>query len=248
MKRLNLAYVFVVSAAMLLEGCAVKSPKAAEEREAWLESLNDSIALYREQSVQVESALDLQRKEVENIISEFTYVNNPREVEGYYLYKGWEQRYRERQPGLLARITEDERLELTATYVGEPFNQIGVEAGTEVVKSQVVPHDQALNYRIESDRRSTVSFSGSAADSIGEFIALNKNKDIKLLFYQGKCVGVTSLGKGVSDMIGATWQLYAAQKKMHQLEKELTRLSGKTAACRRLMDSADKNELTNQHK
>lgn len=218
-------------------GCRKKTPAAVEEREKWILSLNDSVALYQKQSDSVASLLSETRNRISEIIGDFDYVSNPREVEGYYIYKGWKQRYPLKQTGLLARITESEGLELIATLTGAHFNEIGVSAGSTTLSSEVVPHDQALNYR--AGNLNTVCFSGNKADSIAGLISENESSSVNVVYLNPGKTGAISLPEDEKKMIAATWRLYSLQKSVHNNEKELPRLSGKIAACRRMLESAD---------
>lgn len=223
--------------ALMLPGCKVKTPEAVKEREAWLDSLNDSIAKYEKQREEVESRLATARERVGIMVEHFDYVNNPREVEGYYIFDGWKNRYPMKQTALVARVTQDIRFELIATLTGAHFNEIGVSSAGETVASEVVPHDQAFNYR--AGNLNTVSFTGEKADSIGSFITRHCNDEITVAYLEGKRTGSLSLPSDEKQMIARTWELYSAQLNMHTLEKELPRLSGKIAACRRMLESRD---------
>lgn len=233
------SYISSLLSFMLIasSGCAPKKPEAAEQREKWLTSLNDSIAMYQNKLQTVNDSLQEARKRVGEIIGNFEYVNNPREVEGYYILNGWKNRYPLNQTGLVARVTEDERFELIATLTGAHFNEIGVTAGGMTVQSEVVPHDQALNYRANS--LNTVCFTGPKADSIGALIASNESGRISVTYLNGSRTGSFKLPDNEKSMIAATWHLYHRQSSVHSLEKELPRLSGKIAACRRMLEEAD---------
>ena len=102
-----------------------KSDKAVE-RERWIESLNDSVALYKSQIDSATSRLEELHDNVGLMLQDFEYVNNPREVEGYYIYKGWRQRYPLQGNGLVARISKDEGLELIACHKGAPFTSVAM--------------------------------------------------------------------------------------------------------------------------
>ena len=232
-------YILPFSLLMLvsLSGCGTKKPAAAEQREKWLLSLNDSISKYQKDIELVGDSLDAARESVGRLVGAFDYVNNPREVEGYYILNGWKAKYPLSSTSMVARINESEGFELIAALSGGFFNEIAVSAGGSTVSSDIVPHDQALNYRVGNFN--TVCFSGGKADSIGEFISSHEAETITLAFLNGKRTGSLSLPSADKDMIARTWQLYAQQKELHRLEKELPRLSGKIAACRRMLESAD---------
>lgn len=217
--------------------CAPKKPKAAEDREKWLTSLNDSIAAYQKQTEAVSASLAQTREEVGQLIGDFEYVNHSREVEGYHIYKGWQTRYPMTQTALVARITESEGFELIATLTGGVFNEIAVSSGGETLQSKVVPHDQALNYR--AGNLNTVCFTGSRADSIGQLITAHDEDAITVTYLNGKRTGSLTLPADQRKMIAATWRLYSTQKAAHNDEKELSRLSGKINVCRRMLEAND---------
>lgn len=227
----------VMAALVLLSPACrkLKTPEAVERRAEWVNSLNDSIALYQRQIQEVDSSLARMRERVGSLIGNFDYVENAREVEGYYIYSGWKGRYPLSVTGLVARVSKDERFELIATLTGKVFNEIGVSSGGESVGSAVVPHDQALNYR--AGNLNKVCFSGEKADSIGAFIAAHDASDVTVTYLQGGRTASLQLPADEKRMISATWQLYNAQREMNRLEKELPRLTGRIAACRKIIDN-----------
>lgn len=236
MKSTNAIYSSLLAAA-LFSACGVKQPKAVEERNAWIDSLNDSIALYQKKTAEVQEKLASQRMEVGQLLQNFDYVNNPREVEGYYILKSWKARYPLNATGLTARVTEDERFELIATLSGKKFTSIAVSASSETLSTDVVPHDQALNYWDGSLDK--VCFTGSKADSIGWLLSQNHDAKCTAAFLEGSPVSNFNIPKDEVEMVGRTWQLYTAQRECHALEKELPRLAGKVSACRRIIESRD---------
>ncbi len=235
--KLNKLVAVASMVMILLPACKVKTPPAVEERENWLLSLNDSIAMFEKEKGEVEVKLQEAREKVGIMVGDFDYVKDPRQVEGYYIFKGWKSRYPMQTTALVARVTEDERFELIATLTGAHFNEVGVTSAGETVSTEVVPHDQALNYR--AGNLNTVCFSGSSADSVGQFIATRSNDQFLVTYLNGKKTGSLTLPSDEKQMIARTWELYAAQRNLHMLEKELPRLSGKISACRRILDTAD---------
>lgn len=230
-------FAFAFTAIILLPSCRVKTPEAVEQRQNWLLSLNDSISKYEKEKTVVEGQLQEARERVGQMVGSFDYVKNPRQVEGYYIFNGWKDRYPMQKTALVARVTEDERFELIATLTGAHFNEIGVTSSGETVATDVVPHDQALNYR--AGNLNTVCFYGTAADSVGQFIASRSNSEFTVAYLEGKKTASLTLPSDQKQMIARTWELYAAQRNLHTLEKELPRLSGKIAACRRMLEAAD---------
>lgn len=237
MMRIRFLFPLIGGIALILPACKVKTPAAVEEREKWLLSLNDSIAKYEKERGEVELKIQQAREKAGGMVEYFDYVNNPREVEGYYIFSGWKTRYPMQKTALIARVTQDERFELIATLTGGHFNEIGVTSAGETVSSEVVPHDQAFNYR--AGNLNTVCFYGEKADSIGKFIASHSTGEIAVIYLNPAKTGTLNLPSDEKQMIARTWELYAAQKHLHSLEKELPRLSGKISACRRMISSVD---------
>lgn len=240
-------YIFPLSILLwaVSTGCSPKKPAAAEQREKWLASLNDSISTYQKQIEEVNNDIEEARKNVGNMIGHFEYVEKPRQVEGYYILNGWKNKYPLMNTGLVARVNKSEGFELIATLTGAHFNEIGVTSGTTTLQSAVVPHDQALNYR--AGNLNTVCFSGERADSIGAFIAANESATVTVAYLNGKRSGTHPLSEGEKTMIAQTWRLYHSQKELHKLEKEIPRLSGKISACRRMLESADSTNNPTQN-
>lgn len=236
MKRKHIAPILALA---ILSGasCQLKKPEAAEERVKWLYSLNDSIAVYKASIDSASSALTALQTEIGEMIVNFDHVSNPREVEGYYIYKGWKGRYPLKTTGLVARITEDEGLEIIATLKGGVFNCISITAGDESIMSNIVPHDQALNYRTAA--YNTVCFYGENADSIAAMISDNMPEKIEVTYLNGKKTGSLILPSDEKEMIAATWQLYHSQKDSHKLEKDIPLLSRRIDVCRRMLESLD---------
>ena len=234
-------HIIAPAIALLLisASCSVKKTKSEEEREQWLYSLNDSITKYKQEIESATSALTASQTEVGEMISNFDHVSNPREVEGYYIYKGWKNRYPLQQTGVVARITEDERFELIAVLSGGVFNQISVGGSNGDATTGVVPHDQALNYR--AGNLNTVCFYGTAADSVGMYISDNMPDNLTVTFLnEGKAqTGSFKLPADEKEMIAATYQLYAAQKETHRLERTIPLLSRRIDTCRRMLEQLD---------
>lgn len=239
MRKFIIPITALLSLCLLSQSCQVKTPKAAEQRETWIESLNDSIALYQKQTEEVRVSLEEALRHTAELAEGFEYVKRPREVEGYFIRNGWSSRYPLTSTGLIARITEDMHFELIAALSGAHFNEIAVTAAGRTVSSGVVPHDQALNYR--AGALNTVCFSGEKADSVASFIffAANAATPARLAFLEGKPTGSLSIPEDVAAMIASTWRFYEARISMINLEKELPRLAGKISACRRILDARD---------
>lgn len=236
--------VGIAIASALLGSCGHKPTEAEQKRQEWLTSLNDSIRLFEQRRETVNDLLVQTRNQVNEAAVDFDYVNNPREVEGYYILKDWKGHYPLTSTGLVARITETEGFELIATLSGKHFDQIAVTADGQTLSSARVPHDQALNYRTASFTKAC--FTGTAADSIGALTALADGRGIKLAFLEGSPVASVSLSDRQGSMVARTYRFSSLQRQLHSLEAELPRLSGKINACRRILEADSTKNKTNE--
>ena len=218
-----------------LSDCSkIRKTEAEKQREEWIESFSDSISYYQNQAKALETSLDELHGRIEAILPEFEKTENPREVAGVYIMKGWKEKLPMLSSGIYARINEREGLEIIATLGGATFNQIGVGEGSEEILSDVVRHDQAFNYRHE--RYNTVCFSGEKADSVAAFIADNYREKINLKFIEGEKKRNFNIPENEKNMIRQTWLLYSNQTEAKKLEKELWIASKKIETFRRIME------------
>lgn len=224
----------VVILATLTACGKVKKTDAEIEREKWVAGFKDSIEYYQDRVNRVETQLQALNTTVADNIENFELIKNPREVEGYYLLKGWQSKIPLKSTGIYARINQNEKLELIATLAGATFNEIGVGTDTDEFYSEVVPYDQAFNFRHE--RFNTVYFSGGKADTIAQFIAQHQNDKISLDFLEGKVKKKFQLPENEKEMIAKTWNLYFSQKESKKLQKELWISSQKIATFQRLTE------------
>lgn len=185
-------------------------------------------------------SLEMLHKEIADLLNDFRHVSNPREVTGYYIYKDWENKLPLKKTGLIARLNENEKIELIATLSGGVFNQIEISSPSGSIISNVVPHDQAFNYRTGS--YNTVCFSGETADSIAGYIYTHKNDNLKLIFLNGKKTGELNLPEDEKVMVGQTWKLFDSQYEVKILQRKLNIYSNAVNACRRLLDENEKME------
>ena len=221
--------------------CAkIKKPDAAVEREKWIASFTDSVEHYQQESAIIDNQLSSLQNNMATQMAEFEFVKKPREVSGYYILKGWINKLPLTSTGIYARINENEKLELIATLGGATFNRLEVGGNY----SEVVPHDQAFNFRHE--RYNTVYFSGGKADTIAEYISLYKNEKISLHFLEGNKNNKFQIPENEKDMISKTWNLYNSQLKVKNLQKELWLCSRKIDTFRRMMDQQEQKENINQ--
>ena len=222
-------------------GCSrIKKTDAEIEREQWIAGFSDSIEFYQNKKQEVENELDNLNTGISAMLGNFERVKNPREVSGYYILKGWNNKLPFTSTGIYARINENEKLELIATLAGSTFNRLGVGSGSDVFFSEVVPHDQAFNYRHE--RYNTVYFSGGKADTVAQYIAKHRSDKINLDFLEGKKKTSFTIPSNEKDMIADTWNLLSSQIEAKKLQKELWICSRKIDTFRRIMEMQNQKE------
>lgn len=205
---------------IIIGGCRkYDSEKATQNRADWQTSLLDSINdLTRSRSSDSLRLTEL-RENLATALDEFATVDNPREVEGYYILKTWERKYPLTSTGLIARLLKSEGLELIAAS-GKRFSAIRVVSGNESVESEIVPPDQALNYT--ANGLTTVAFTGAKADSIAQFVASHVSGEVKLEFLNPGVATSQIIPQPTKNMIMATWQLYEDILSTHRIEKSIT--------------------------
>lgn len=215
----------------------IKKSDAEIERENWIASFNDSISYYKNEISNLETRFAEANSFTSGLLDNFEYISNPRQVAGYYILKGWNDKIPLKTTGIYARINEDEKLELLATLSGGNFNQISISNGSQEVNSNVVPHDQALNYR--HNNLNTVCFYGSAADSVAEMIADNVTDKLTLNFIEGDKKKQAVIPDDEKNMIAQTWELYSYKVEITELQKKMWLYSKKIDAYRRMMENKD---------
>lgn len=240
MKNLIIA-ISIFNILLLGNACKrVTTPEAAKEREEWISTFSDSIDIYsKEKDLATDSAKELNLKTA-SLITEFEHVIRPREVSGYFVPKGWENKLPMTSTGLIARINEDEGLELIASLSGGSFTSIEVVSEGKSVSSEKVDHDQALNFK--GSKINTVCFSGVKADSLAQFIANNLENTVTVNFFEGKKTGSLKLDEPTKREISLTWQLYSLKSKAKEFEKNIAYYSRKIDIYRRMLESLEKND------
>lgn len=192
--------------------------EAAQQREDWKSSLSDSISnlskAYSEDSVRLITL----REDVARQIESFTTVDNPREVEAYYIYTPFKGKYPLTGAGVAARLLKNEALELVAASKAR-FSAIRVTAGGESAETEVVPPDQALNYT--ANGLTTVAFTGAKADSVAMLVANHAGEQVKVEYLNPGVVATLNLPADAREMIGATWKLYDEMCQSHLAEKSM---------------------------
>ncbi len=226
--------VLVLAASLAIiagAGCR-RSNEAKErvkaEREKWEASLPDSLKAIERQTDSIRSQISMLGEKLETMLPDFEYVDNPREVEGYYIAKVWKDSYPMSTTGLRGRLTKGENLELVATLAcGARFDRLRVEAGDLTAETSVVAHDQALNYRMEG--LNTVCFSDSAANSCAKLIA-DAQGQVSLIYLEGdRTTGKLTYPEKDKSAMALTWRLFSTRREITRDERMLPLLAKKGA-------------------
>lgn len=217
--------LILILSVLLLASCGGKTDKE-KARNDYRQALTDSISAAERQIDSCENRIAVLNNEISERLADFTDVTNPREVEGYYIFKGWESKYPLSSTGVIARISHNEQLELIAALQGGVFNTLEAQAPDVSATTSTVPHDQALNYRREG--LNTVMFSGAQADSVAALIADNELNPVKIVFLDNsKPVKSMEIDNGCKKMIAATWMLYSSRRELGSLERRVMLLREK---------------------
>lgn len=194
--------------------------KSEEARQRWDKELQDSMKVTERRIETTGARLRALQEETERLLPEFEMVKHPRHVEGYYILRSQAGSYPLSSTGLAARLTMGEQIELVAALSGGTFTAISAVCDGESETSQVVPHDQGLNYRAAG--LNTVAFSGAPADTVAAFIASHADREVWLQYLEGgRVTGTLVLPQATRRMVAKTYRLSATQAEMRCLEKEL---------------------------
>ncbi|MBD5207457.1 MAG: hypothetical protein HDS79_04220 [Bacteroidales bacterium] len=202
---------------LLLAGCAHENKSGEAAKAAHAESLQEQekeIVAVRDSCRDAAATLG---DDINNLLRDFTTVNKTQEVSGYSIFQGWENRYPLKSTGVVARLAEGGEFELIAALSGGVFDQIRVEVEQESAQTNVVPNDQALNYRAAG--LTTVMFSGPEALKVGELIMDNELNNLKVVYLQnGKPTGSWKMAHDNVKMISMTAMLGLKEQELHRVE------------------------------
>lgn len=212
------------------------------ERDKWEASLPDSLKAIERQTDSIKNELQALNNSFDEMVHSFDYVENPREVEGYYIAGAWKPIYPLKSTGLVARLTKSEKLELIAALAGGAhFNRLRVEANGQTAETSTVAHDQALNYRMAG--LNTVCFCDSAASSCARLIAENNGSDIKIIYLDGdRQTGALSYPKQAQSVMMSTWNLYEVSSRIARNEHMIPMLAKKGAIISRKIEEINEKD------
>ena len=232
--------VIMALALIMLAGCAKKNESGKEMQKSYQVALDDSI---KNVTFKIDSCNDVAKSlqdKIANLLPEFRAVSKAREVEGYMIFQGWENRYPLQNTSIVARLSESRQLELIGVLKGGEFDRIRVSVPSQTAETAAVPFDQALNYR--QGGLNTVLFTGPEADSVAQLIADNELNPITVTFLNGgRTTGTWKMDHDNAKMITMTYLLYSANKDHKRLEQESLKLGEKLKLLRQHQE-AGKNK------
>lgn len=239
---MKIRFTAILCGLLILGGCSPsgkKNEKIERQRLGFEAEMADSLRLYQSRLDSLQTALPVMMAEVDSMLHNFDRVDNPREVEGYYILRASRKDYPLDRTGVTARITDNETLEIIAALKGGFFDRIEVSDGSSSATSAVVPNDQALNYRIGNF--TTVAFTGPEADNLARLIAEAQQTPV-VNFLNPSRTGSLKLSAQDRETIARTYSLYAKRRKINAAEREVPLLSRKCEILK--ARNVEKNEQT----
>lgn len=210
--------LIIPAAAILFASCgagggsANRGPsKAYKDHKAWRVSLTDSVDSLRNLYDQNIDKIDELHSEFELAAIQFDVVSDPILVEKYRVLKGWKGYDPYAGTGVVARLLEDNTIELVVSCASGKFSSVTFESGAESVSSENVPEGNALNTTMGGVCR--VAFNN--ASSLAEFVYTHKEDNVLLRFSNGKSISLSPKQKA---MIAATWHLLYTHRMLNELE------------------------------
>ncbi|MDE6271572.1 MAG: hypothetical protein K2M31_01015 [Muribaculaceae bacterium] len=203
-----------------IAGCKKYSgEKAAQERAQWIASLNDSISNISAQRKADSLRITQLRSDIDLWLKNFTQVNDPKQVEPYYIHSSFMGSYPLNSTGIASRIKDNQEFEIVAALSGSQFDAIRLTAGEYSISSPVVPPDQGLNFT-SSDGLTVCSFSGKEITPIAEFVAVHEPEQIWMEYLRnGQVRSSIYLSHPQKRWISETWRMASARQLLDSLER-----------------------------
>lgn len=239
MKR-NKALIFLASRAGIL-GCGMllvalcgcnnggstdTVTEAAKAHAQWRSTLNDSVAKYDALQASLLQQTDSLSVDLARLADSFDAVTDPRLVEKYRVARGWKNYDSTSGTGVLARLLEDNSVEIVATASGCSFDAIRFESAGLSAETKPVPADGELNQTIGKTGR--VAFNGDDALRLARFVRDNAAGVVMIRYIgAGRVVDKRELTTGQKEMIALTAELHDTQQAVDSLNREYTKAFNK---------------------
>ncbi len=211
-------FLFVFLFPLASSSCVQRQERSrnADKYDNWKESLSDSLKLLEKTRDLTQDSLEKAYLLVDSLLKDFSYVDNPREVEGYTILKSARTSYPLSRTGLVARISKAEGFELIAVHSGNSFSSITVSDGVRSASTAHVTPDGALNYR--TGNITTVLFTGAEADSVANLIATSPTSKFTIVYGGSSRI---LLSRADAAVVAQTWKLAQSRREVHRLERAL---------------------------
>lgn len=220
MKKIYIAFLIFAGLLIASGGCKKYDDRPARQaREEWIGSLDDSIANIQKARSADSVMIETLRTTIDSEIKNFSQVNNPKEVEPYYILSKFRGAYPLKSTGVAARISKSLQFEIIAALSGKRFDAIRfTDASNSGVTSTVVAPDQGLNY-LGSDGLAVAAFTGSANDTLGQFVDRNFNGKLRMDFIsRGATIASIPLSDAQKQWIATTWKVASDRHRLDSLE------------------------------
>lgn len=118
---------------------------------------------------------------------DFTFIKTKDMVEGYHVLKSASKRPLVQRTGIEARIDEQGNIYLITLLHGNPVKHTRISVSSskgEEIYSNEVPYNGSTNYRFVNEGVSDemITFRSEQCDTLNQFIAANKDSNLKLNF------------------------------------------------------------------
>ena len=112
----------------------------------------------------------------------FTFVNDPKLVEGYYVAKGLNSRNLFNTTGVEARISPDGEFYMISSLTTRPVKHTSIvlKCGNDEASTATVTYDGDRNYR--SGGTEMITFVGAECDTIGKYLAVHPDANGSIIF------------------------------------------------------------------
>ncbi len=195
---------------------ADRSSAAARRHASMRASLHDSVALYTEKSLMLESKIDSAKKQFDELVSKMEATSPEEYVEIYRVLRGWRGYDTMAGTGIIARLLENGDVEVVASSASGPFSSVSLSAGGESVSTQPVKSGSGLNYTVGNVTR--VTFIGADALALCDFAEAHEG-DALTLTYNGSKTSVLKLTPSQAEMLSFFGRITAAKKQLDTYEK-----------------------------
>lgn len=218
----------ILSVAALFSGACSRSDKdadsltpAARQHAQWRASLADSVTKYEQLQADIQAQLDSLLPRTASLADEFDAITDPVLVEKYRVPRGWKNYDTTSGTGILARVLEDNSVEIIATCAAGPFQAVTLSSGTASFTSKSIPVDGEINQNINGTGR--LAINGHEATAIARMAASSENTlTLSYISASGKPLAKITLSQKQKQMLSDVARLHSSQQLMDSLNRAYT--------------------------